>query len=78
MTLCVVYLLQIRIIANLLDTFLQRNHFIIAGHYHNRAELQPFSEVHCADRRVVAHNIDILIQNLEGDSGFFDCCLCAW
>lgn len=49
MALGVIDLLQIRIVTDRLDTLLQGDYFVIAGHYNHGAELQTFGEMHSAD-----------------------------
>ena len=39
--------------------------FVVAGHHGHGAELQPFGEVHGADRNVTARRFDMFIENLE-------------
>jgi hypothetical protein len=46
-SLSIVDILQIGVVTNGLDTFLQRNDFIIASHHCHGAKFQTFGEVHC-------------------------------
>src|SRR5690348_8035916 len=45
----IVHLLQISIVTNRLDTLLQWDDLVVAGHHDHGAELQTFGEVHRAD-----------------------------
>ena len=47
----VVDLFQIRVVGDGFDPFLQGNDLIVTGHYRDSAKLQPFREMHGADRR---------------------------
>ncbi len=71
----VVDFLQIGVVADRFDALLQGNDFVVAGHHDHGAKLQPFGEVHGADRDVAAGGFDMLIENLESyarlpDGGF--------
>jgi hypothetical protein len=52
--LSVIDFLQIGIVANRLDALLRGDDLIVAGHYRYCTRLQPFCEVHGADRQVTA------------------------
>jgi len=65
MTLGVIDFFQVCIITNAFDSLLQRNNFIVASHYRDRTELQPFGQVHGADRDVAASGFDVFIEDLE-------------
>ena len=64
--LCVIYLLQIGVVADCFDAFLRRNDLVVAGHYDHGAELEAFGKVHGADRDMTAGRLDVLIEDLEG------------
>jgi hypothetical protein len=42
--------------------------FVVARHHDHRPVLQPFGQVHRADGDVTAGRLDVLVQNLEGES----------
>jgi hypothetical protein len=67
MALGVIDLLQVGIVANRFDPFLQRNYFVIAGHHGYGPKLEPFGEVHSADRDVPGGGFDMLIEDLESN-----------
>lgn len=61
----VVDLLQIGIVADRLDAFLQGNYFVVAGDHDPGPKFQPFGEVHGADRDVPVGGFDVFIENLK-------------
>ena len=61
--------IQIAIIRDRLDSFLQRNNLIITGHHDYGSEFEPFGQVHGTDRNVSASCFNILIEDLERKSG---------
>jgi hypothetical protein len=70
--LSVVDFLQIGVVANCLDAFLQRNYFVVAGHHDNGPKLKTLGEVHGADRDVPVGGFNVFIENLESKARFLD------
>ena len=66
----VVDLFEIGIVGGGLDPLLERNDFVVAGHHDYRAELQAFGEMHCRDRYVTFHRLQIFIKDFVGKAGF--------
>src|ERR1700676_3394720 len=71
----VIDLLEVRIVADGLDSFLKRDDLVVAGHHDHRAELEALGKVHSSDREMAARGCDVLVENLEGHACFPDCCL---
>src|SRR6266516_2678277 len=64
----VIDLLQVRVVAYRLNSFLQGNDLVVAGHHGHSSEFQSFGKMHRTDRDVAAGGLDVLIENLEGNS----------
>lgn len=65
MALGVIDFLQVGIVADRLDSFLQGNDFIVTGHDSHGAKLQTFGKMHGANRDVAARGLDVCVENLE-------------
>ena len=68
----VVNLLQIGVVTDRLETLLQGNYFVVAGHHNHGPKLQTLGEMHCADRNVPVGDFDVFIKNLESSARFLD------
>jgi hypothetical protein len=58
----VVRLFEVRLLGDVLDAVLGRNHLVIAGHHSHGAKRQPLGQVHRSERDPAALRRDALIQ----------------
>ena len=65
MSLCFVDLFEIGVIRDGFDPLLERDHFIVARHDCNDAELQTLRPMHRTYRYTVLYRLDAFIQNLK-------------
>lgn len=66
----VVDFLQVRVVANVFDSFLQRHNFVVACHDGDRTELEALGEVHRPDRNVPRRRLVPFVEILERQSSF--------
>ena len=69
----VVNLFKVCIIANLLNSLLQRNHLVVASHYRYRAELQAFRQMHRAYGYRAVLSLHMVINYPKGSFGALNC-----
>jgi hypothetical protein len=64
----VIDFLQIGVVPDRLDAFLQWNYFVVATHHDDGPKLKTFGEVHGADRDVPGGGLNVLIENRESEA----------
>jgi hypothetical protein len=67
----VVDFFEIRVVADRFDSFLGWDHFVVASHHSYRAELQPFRQMHGANRGVAAGCLYAFVDGGKPDSRVF-------
>ena len=63
---------EISVVRDGLDSFLERKHYIVAGHDDDRAELEALCQMHGADRDFAADRFDVVIENSVSEPGTLD------
>ena len=58
-------LFEIRVVADRLNSFLERNHLVVTGHHNYRTELQALRQMHKADRSIATCRLDVFVQHFE-------------
>jgi hypothetical protein len=71
-TLGVINLLEVGIVTDSFDAFLQGQNLIIASHHDDSSELQTLGQVHCANRGMAAGYFDVFIEYFESHAGLHD------
>ena len=72
MALGVIDFLQIRVVRDRFDAFLQGNNLIVTRHYGNRPEFETLGKVHGADRCAPARRFNVLVEYFELQAGLLD------
>lgn len=61
----VVHLLQIRVVAHSLDPLLKGQNLVVACHYGDLTEFQPFCKIHRRSGHVISGRINPFVEHLE-------------
>jgi hypothetical protein len=63
--LSVVYLFEVAVVDYVVDTGLERNYLVVAGHNDDDAELKALGEMHRADGDMAGACVDVVIKYAE-------------